>query len=685
MSYVEIIDKETSLNEKLNEHFAGRVVRKDLTKKIKEGANVPVYVLEYLLGMYCATDDEDSINEGVERVKKILSDNFVRPDEAEMVKSKIRELGQYTVIDKITVKLNEKKDIYEAEFSNLGLKGVQIASHYVKEYEKLLAGGIWCILKMNYYYDEEIRDVSPFNIGNLTPIQMPNLDMEEIFSGRQYFTKEEWIDVLLRSIGMEPTQLENNVKWHLLARMIPLVENNYNLCELGPRGTGKSHIYKEISPNSILVSGGQTTVANLFYNMASKKVGLVGLWDVVAFDEVAGISFKDKDGVQIMKDYMASGSFARGREEKAASASMVFVGNINQSVDVLLKTSHLFEPFPEAMAYDSAFFDRMHYYVPGWEIPKYRPEYFTNEYGFITDYISEFFREMRKRSFSDAIDRYYNFGSNLNQRDVIAVRKTVSGLVKLLYPNGEYTKDDIEEILRYALVGRRRVKEQLKKIGGMEFYDVRFSYIDKETFTEEFVSVPEQGGGKLIPEGMGKPGHIYVVGHGETGMIGVFKIETEVVPGSGKFERSGLGSNREAKESINTAFNYFKANKKNISGTISVQNFDYLMHIQDLQGIGVTSELSLAAFIAMCSGALKKPVQSQMVVLGSMSIGGTITKVEELASTLQVCLDAGAKKILLPMASAADIGTVPPELFSKFQISFYQNVEDAVFKALGVE
>lgn len=682
---MESIDKEISLNAKLNTHFAGRVVRKDLTKKIKEGANVPVYVLEYLLGMYCATDDEDSINEGVERVKKILSDNFVRPDEAEKIKSKIRELGQYTVIDKLTVKLNEKKDFYEAEFSNLGLKGVAIASHYVKEFEKLLAGGIWCILKMNYFYDEEVRDASPFNISNLTPIQMPNLDMEEIFNGRRQFAKEEWIDVLLRSIGMEPTQLENNVKWHLLARMIPLVENNYNLCELGPRGTGKSHIYKEISPNSILISGGQTTVANLFYNMASKKVGLVGLWDVVAFDEVAGITFKDKDGIQIMKDYMASGSFARGREEKNASASMVFVGNINQSVDVLLKTSHLFDPFPEAMAYDSAFFDRMHHYLPGWEIPKYRPEFFTNEYGFITDYIAEYFREMRKRSFSDSIDKYFNLGNNLNQRDVIAVRKTVSGLVKLLYPNGEYTKEDIEEILRYALVGRRRVKEQLKKLSGMEFYDVHFSYIDKENFEEEFVSVPEQGGGKLIPEGMGKPGHIYLVGHGETGMIGVFKIETEVVPGSGKFERTGLGSNREAKESINTAFNYFKANKKNISGTISVQNFDYLMHIQDLQGIGVTSGLSLAAFIAMCSGALKKPIQSQMVVLGSMSIGGTITKVEELASTLQVCFDAGAKKILLPMASAADIGTVPPELFAKFQISFYQNVEDAVFKALGVE
>jgi ATP-dependent Lon protease len=678
-------DKTSNLNEKLNKYFPGRVVRKDLTKKIKEGANVPVYVLEYLLGMYCATDDEDSINDGVERVKNILAQNFVRPDEAEKIKSKIRELGQYTVIDKVTVKLNEKKDIYEAEFSNLGLKGVEVAPHYVKEYEKLLAGGIWCILKTSYYYDEELRNVNPFKIDSLKPIQMPRLDIEEIFNGRRYFTKDEWIDVLLRSVGMEPTRLEGNVKWHLLARMIPLVENNYNLCELGPRGTGKSHIYKEISPYSILISGGQTTVANLFYNMSTRKIGLVGLWDVVAFDEVAGITFKDKDGIQIMKDYMASGSFARGKEEKNASASMVFVGNINQSVDVLLKTSHLFDPFPEAMAYDTAFFDRMHYYIPGWEIPKYRPEYFTNEYGFITDYIAEFFREMRKRSFSDALDKYFNLGNNLNQRDVIAVRKTVSGLVKLIYPNGEFKKKDIEEILRYALVGRRRVKEQLKRIGGMEFYDVHFSYIDKETFQEEFVSVPEQGGSKLIPEGMGKPGHVYTVAHGDSGMIGVFKIETEVVPGSGKFERTGLGSNRDAKESINTAFNYFKANRKNISASISLHNNDFLMHIQDLQGIGMTSELALAAFTALCSGALKKPVQSQLVVLGSMSIGGTISKVEELASVLQVCFDTGAKRVLLPMASAADIATVPPELFAKFQISFYQNPEDAVFKALGVE
>ena len=673
------------LSLKLNSSFAGKVVRKDLTQKLKQGANVPTYVLEYLLGMYCATDDEDGINEGVQRVKNILADNFVRPDEAEKIKSKIREMSRYTVIDKLTVKLNEKKDIYTAEFSNLGLNNVEISAKYVKDFEKLLGGGIWCIVKLQYFYDETAKNASPFLIDQVTPIQMPNMDMNEFIEGRKQFNKEEWIDVLIRSIGMEPTQLTYEVKWHMLLRMVPLCENNYNMCELGPRGTGKSHLYKEISPNSILVSGGQTTVANLFYNMGRRTIGLVGLWDTVAFDEVAGITFKDKDGIQIMKDYMASGSFARGKEEKAASASMVFVGNINQSVDVLLKTSHLFEPFPDAMAYDSAFFDRMHFYLPGWEIPKMRPEFFTDNYGFITDYLAEFLREMRKTTFGDATDKYFRFGNNLNQRDVIAVRKTVSGLTKLLYPHGEFSKEDIEEILRYALVGRRRVKEQLKKIGGMEFYDVHFSYIDNETMQEEFISVPEQGSGSLIPEGAMKAGQIYTVGVGDSGMLGVYKLETEVVNGSGKFEKTGLGSHREAKESIETAFRYFKANSKNVSASISTTSKDYLMHVQDVNGVGMTSSLSLAAIIAMCSGALNKPVQSQCAVLGAVSIGGTINKVEDLASTLQVCFDAGAKKVLIPMVNAADIATVPPELFAKFQIMFYSHAEDAVFKALGVQ
>ncbi len=675
----------SELNKKLNEVFAGKVVRKDLTKKIKEGANVPVYVLEYLLGMYCATDDDASINDGVERVKDILSRNFVRPDEAEKIKSKIRELGMYTVIDKVEARLNEKKDIYEAVFSNLGIKEVIIHSDYIKRYEKLLAGGIWCIVKMSYEFNEETRGVSPFVIDELTPIQLASMDMEELYEGRRKFSKDEWISILLRSVGLEPTKLDKRVKWHMLARMVPLVENNFNLCELGPRSTGKSHIYKEISPNSILVSGGQTTVANLFYNMSSKKVGLVGLWDCVAFDEVAGITFKDKDGIQIMKDYMASGSFARGREEKNANASMVFIGNINQSVEVLLKTSHLFEPFPEAMAYDTAFFDRMHCYVPGWEVPKFKPEHFTNEYGFITDYLAEFLRELRKKTFGDAFDKYFRLGSNLNQRDTIAVRRTVSGLMKLVYPHGEFEKEDIVEVLEYALECRRRVKEQLKKIGGMEFYDIHFSYIDNESFEEHFVAVPEQGGGKLIPEGIGKPGHLYTVGRSDSGVFGVYKIENEAVPGSGKFEKTGIGTNRGARENLGTAYNYFKANKKSISSGIHIDATDFLMHIQDLQGVGMTEELGLAAFVSLCSGALRKPVQSQLVILGSMTIGGTITKVEELASVLQVCLDSGAKRVLIPMASAVDIPTVPADLFSRFQISFYNSPEDCVFKALGVD
>lgn len=673
------------LNEKLNKYFAGKVVRKDLTKKIKEGANVPVYVLEYLLGMYCATNDEQAIQEGVETVKRILADNFVRPDEAEKIKSKIKEKGIYTIIDKVSVKLNERIDAYQAEFSNLGIKDANIGEEFVKKYEKLLVGGIWCIIKVSYNYDDMNKHSSPFIVSSLDPIQLPNMDLTSLFDGRRNFSKDEWIDILIRSMGIEPSRLTEIQKWHFIERAVPLVENNYNLCELGPRGTGKSHIYKEISPNSILVSGGQTTVANLFYNMGQKKIGLVGMWDCVAFDEVAGITFKDKDGIQIMKDYMASGSFARGKEEKNANASMVFVGNINQSVEVLLKTSHLFEPFPNEMANDSAFFDRMHYYLPGWEIPKMRPELITDEYGFITDYLSEYFREMRKRTFTDSFDKYFKLGSNLNQRDVIAVRKTVSGLVKLLYPNGEYEKEDLKEILEYALTGRRRVKEQLKKIGGMEFYDVHFSYIDLETFEEYFISVPESGGGKIIPEGMLKAGHTYFIGRGTSGMIGTYKIEVESPSGHGKFTTTGIGTDRETKEALNTAFNYFKGNKKNISASIQIENVDYLLHIEDLQGVGASKDISLASYVTMCSSALKKPIQDSLVILGSMSIGGTISKVDELANTLQVCFDSGAKKILLPMSSAADITNVPSDLFAKFNISFYNSPEDAVYKALGIE
>lgn len=685
-TYEQDVNARDVIKEKLRESFDGKIVRKDLTKKIKEGANVPVYVLEFLLGQYCSSDDESVIEQGVQNVKRILADNFVRPDESQKVLSKLRKKGSYTVIDMITARLDMRRNIYIASFSNLGIDNVLLEDEYPEKFDRLLCGGIWCIVQLDYeYVEEEKKNGMPVQIRKLTPIQMPHVEIDELKEGRKRFTEDEWLDIMMRSIGMEPDTLSEREKWLLLLRMVPLVENNFNLCELGPRSTGKSHLYKEISPNSILVSGGQTTVANLFYNMGRKTIGLVGMWDVVAFDEVAGIHFKDKDGIQIMKDYMASGSFARGKEEKAASASMVFVGNINQSVDVLLKTSSLFDPFPPEMGTDTAFLDRIHCYIPGWEIPKFRPEHFTNDYGFITDYLAEFLRELRKEQYGDALDEYFRLGRNLNQRDTIAVRKMVGGLVKLMYPDGEYTKEQLEEILKISLEMRRRVKEQLKKLGGMEFYDVNFSYIDLEDMSEHYVSAPEQGGGKLIPEGLCNPGQVYTVSRGKSGMIGVFRLESQMLPGNGKLERTGLGSDRDAKESSNTAFNYLKANGNRISGSISTTQKDYIINYQDLQGIGMTGKLALPTLIALCSIALGRPVQSSTAILGEISISGTLIKVDNLADTLQVCLDSGAKKVLLPQTSFVDFATVPPELMSAFQLIPYQSAEDAVFKALGVE
>ena len=604
----------------------------------------------------------------------------------------------------VTVKLDIKKDCYFAEFSNLGLSKIPIADEYPEKFDRLLCGGIWCIVQLDYETDgdnnfgiidsegnaiqsrqKKQKDISPISIRKLTPIQMPHIDIKELKEGRKAFTKDEWMNLMLRSTGMEPDELSYREKWLLLTRMIPLIENNFNLCELGPRSTGKSHLYKEISPNSILVSGGQTTVANLFYNMASKTVGLVGLWDCVAFDEVAGIRFKDNDGVQIMKDYMASGSFARGKEEKAASASMVFVGNINQSVDVLLKTSSLFDPFPPEMGTDTAFLDRMHCYLPGWEIPKFRPKHFTDDYGFISDYLAEFIRELRKEQYGDVIDKYFHLGKNLNQRDTIAVRKMVDGYLKLIYPDGDFSKEEVEEVLKISLEMRRRVKEQLKKLGGMEFYDVNFSYIDNETFEEHFVSVPEQGGGKLIAEGACNPGQVYTVSQGKSGMLGLFRLESQMLPGNGKFDKTGIGSDRDAREATNTAFNFLKANGQRISGTISTMTRDYIIDYQDLQGIGMTGKLTLPTLIALCSISLGRPTQSSLAVLGEITISGTIMKVDELANSLQVCMDSGAKRVLLPITSANELGNVPADLIGSFNLIFYNSAEDAVFKALGVE
>ena len=673
-----------ALDIKLNQSFPGKVVRKDLTKQIKEGANVPVYVLEYLLGMYCATDDEATIKDGILKVKQILAENYVRPDESEKIKAKIKEKGRFKIIDRVTAKLNEREDRYEGLLSSINLKNVILDDSYIRKYEKLLSGGIWCILTLEYWFDENSKD-SPFKIVELKPIQMPETDISDFLHHRQDFTLEEWIDTICRSVGMEPVNLEEKTKWHLVARMIPFVEKNFNICELGPRGTGKSYVFDEISPYSILISGGQTTVANLFYNMSTRTVGLVGMWDVVAFDEVAGISMKDKDGIQIMKGFMANGSFSRGKESVNADASMVFVGNINGSIENLVKTSHLLSPFPKDMI-DTAFFDRFHHYLPGWEIPKMRPEFFTNAYGFISDYYAECLRELRKHNFSDIISQYFRLGKDLNQRDTIAVKRTVSGLVKLLFPDGKFTKEDIRKCVEYALVGRRRVKEQLKKIGGMEFYDVHFSYIDLEDNEEHFVGVPESGGKSLMPEGDLPAGTVYAIGkNADSGHKGLFRLDIQRMTGNGKISDTGFGGGTAIKEELKEAVNYVRSNLNRITQTAKFSDFEFHLKATDLNDIGNTKGLELAMFLSIVSSIAERPLIPQLAILGSMSIGGAIIGSDNLGEYLQVSADSGAKKVLIPAVDMAQLAKVPTDLISKFSLIIYSDPVDAAFKAMGLE
>jgi ATP-dependent Lon protease len=633
--------------------------------------------------MYCASADEDDIRYGVDKVKRVLAENYVRPDEAERVKAKIRENGSFKIIDKISAHLNERADRYEGFITNINIRGVIIADEFIKRYDKLLSGGIWSFITIEYSYDENTKE-TPFKIANIKPVQMPSSDIEDFIHFRKKFTLQEWMRVLLRSVGMEPENLTPQAQQHLIARMIPLVENNYNMVELGPRGTGKSYLYEQISPYSILVSGGQTTVANLFYNMGRRQVGLVGLWDVVAFDEVAGMKMKDKDGVQIMKDYMANGSFSRGKDSISADASMVFLGNIDGSIENLVKVSHLLSPFPKEMI-DAAFFDRFHLYIPGWEVPKMRPEFFTDSYGFITDYFSECLREMRKRTFADSIQKYFRLGKDLNQRDVIAVKHTVSGLLKLLFPDESYTKDDVRQCLEYALIGRRRIKEQLKKIGGLEFYDVHFSYIDLEDNEEHFVATPESGATGLIPEGELTAGSLYCVANQTNGgSKGLIRLDLQKMAGNGKFEHTGFGSGTAIKDELKEAVNYLRSNISRISASAKYNDYELHMKATDINGLGTLSGMELAVFVSLVSGITERPVLPQLCVLGNMSIGGTVIGTTDLPGALEIASDAGAKRILIPAVDMAQYGSVPADLMSKFSLEIYTDPVDAAFKAIGV-
>lgn len=683
-----------ALDRKINEVFPGKVVRKDLTALLRRGANVPTFVLEYLLGMYCATDDETAIAEGVEKIRKILAENYVRPEESEKVKSLIRERGEYTVIDKVSAVLDEYKDIYVARFSNLEIEPFVLQSDYAVKYTKILMGGIWCIARIGYTYqqdsmeDEKKRrkkrgpEDSPFRILGLKPIQLPNLDAAEMIDKRKEFTTEEWIAMLLRSEGMEPDALSEKEKLHFIERMVPLAEHNYNLCELGPRGTGKSHLYKEISPYSILMSGGQTTTANLFYSMAAHRVGLVGHWDCVAFDEVAGMRFRDLDAIQIMKDYMASGSFARGRDMINADASMVFVGNINDSVQNLLKVAHLFEPFPPEFNNDSAFFDRIHYYLPGWEIPKMRSELLTEKYGLITDCLAELTRELRKKDCTHLLDAYFRLNNKFNKRDEIAVRKTMSGLIKLIFPDENVTEDEMRRLLEYAIEGRRRVKEQLKLMAGVEFADVALGYVD-EYGSETVVSVPEQASNTLIPAEKLPAGHVFALGANQIdGEVAVYRLENKVIRGNGKMETQGIGGNRAVNECVDAAWYYFMDKARSVLPGTTLSDHDYLLYYADPQSKGLSTEVSVAELVGLCSAVANRPVMEATAVIGEIKLSGTMGEIKNLENIVRVAKNAGAKQLLLPIQSMQELMHVPGELLTAVQPIFYSDPIEAVKKAI---
>ncbi len=671
------------LDQKASSVFAGKVVRKDLVRKIKVGANVPVFVLEYLLGKYCATDDLAAIEAGMRIVNSTLADNFVRPDEANKAQSIVREKGRHTLIDKIKVRYLSDDDKYWAEFVNFGHKYVHIPDRYIREYDRLLMGGIWAQVEIRHDYDEEAKGKrSPFWIDSIKPIQLASFDLEEYREGRRQFTTDEWIDLLIRSVGLEPTHFDRRLKLLFLSRLIPLCEQNFNLIELGPRGTGKSYAFQEISPYVILLTG-PTTVANLFYNMASGKMGLVGLWDSVAFDEVADLQKMPKEVVTTLKTYCESGTFARGKDALTGSASLAFFGNTNQPVETMVRSSHLFAPLPEVIREDMAFLDRLHFYLPGWEVPKMRMEYFTNDYGFVVDYLAEALRELRKHNFTEVIDRSFSLGAHLNARDVKAVRKTVAGMIKLIYPSGDLSKEELAEILELSLEGRRRVKEQLKKMGSFEYYQTSFSYIDAETREERYVGVPEEGGRDLIATDPLAPGSVYSVSVDDQGRAGLYRLEVGCSHGTGKLKVAG-GIDGTMKESIQRAFAYLQGHKGDMGIAQIFDSTDFHVEAIDLLTNRVPCDAGISLVVAIYSALKKHSALPALLVLGDLSIQGNIKAVRSLAEPLRMGMDNGARRALIPIENKRHFLDVSADIMERVDPIFYGDPFTAAMKALGL-
>lgn len=672
------------LDKKGLEHFPGRIVRKDLVNNLKGQMNVPAYVLEYLLGKYCSSDDNNVIEAGLEEVKRILTQHYVRPDQSELFKSQVREKSIHRVIDKVKVRLIETEDKYWASLTNLQIDRVHVSEDLVQRFDRLLGGGIWGIIDLAY--DPQLihkGDVRPFTIREFRPIQLAGGNiLSEFQDKRSFFLRDEWLDLLLRSTGIEPSGMSFRLKMLYLARLIPLVENNFNSVEFGPRGTGKSYIYREVTPYAILISGGDVTVPSLFISHTGRgRIGLVGLWDLVAFDEVAGLTrLANVQAINLLKDYMESGSFSRGREEITAPASLVFIGNINIDIDMAVRTSHLFTPFPPEMQ-DLAFLDRFHLYLPGWEFPKMATHLLTSHYGLVVDYLAEVFRELRKLSFADVIGRYYDFGDALNKRDEKAVRKTVSGFLKLLHPNGEFSKAELEEYLRFAIEFRRRVKEQLRRMGGVEYWNTSLSYRDKETGQEKFVNLPEQGEGVIIPMDPLPPGVTFTIGlDAESQRYALFRVEVALMKGSNYSVTGAVG--RAMREAIRTAYDYLRSNIHKFTIERSLEDMQAHFQVVNLMQAKEGSQTAAAFFIALFSALVNKSVRPATVVLGEITIQGAVLPVGELAECVQLAKENGARRVLVPTANAKDIPHIPAEILAGLDIAFYADAKDCLLKAL---
>jgi ATP-dependent Lon protease len=668
-----------ALDNKANQLFAGKVVRKDLVRKVKVGANVPVFVLEFLLGKYCASSDEMAIGMGLQVVNDTLANNYIRPDEAAKAQSKVKESGKYSFIDKVKVRLVDSD--YWAEGVNFNNKFLHIPSQYVRDYERLLMGGVWAQVDMRFESDEETKGKNPFWIDKLVPIQIATFDLDEYRNVRKQFTTNEWIDLIVRSMGYEPGAMSRRLKMLFLVRLIPLAERNYNLVELGPRGTGKSYVIQEVSPYTALLTGG-TTVANLFGHMSGRQKGMVQIWDVVGFDEVADLQKMPKEVITTMKTYCESGTFQRGQEAVAGDASIAMFGNTNQPIDVMVQTGHLFAPMPDTIRDDMAFIDRLHFYLPGWEIPQMRNELFTDHYGFVVDYLAEALREMRKHNFIETVDRYFSMGAHLNARDRKAVRKTVSGLIKILFPHGDVAQDELAEILELALEGRRRVKEQLKKMGSFEYYQTSFSYTLQDSGEERFVGVPEQGGRDLISADPLSPGTVYTAGVTSDGTVGLYRLEVSVSGGTGKLRMAG-GVSGAMKESVQRAFSYVQAKKAELGIAHDLETSDMHVEVIDLLGNRVEAEIGVAFFVAAYSALRKTPVSPALLVLGDMSVQGNIKPLRSLTEPLQVAKDNGAKRSLIPIENKRNFLDVSADIMEQVDPIFYGDPKTAALKVLG--